>query len=112
MKKLLRLLSISTLLTSIPAAPLLANVNAPLTRAKRDVSALTSNSNNDYLPPTKINMSYFGDVDDVSSIMIDKQNNVYFGADKGAFVLKRGSTRLTKINGINSRVYSVAIDSN
>ncbi|WP_215826446.1 hypothetical protein [Spiroplasma endosymbiont of 'Nebria riversi'] len=109
MKKLLSLLSISTLIASLPA-PLRAN--APLTRFKRDVNTLTSNSNNDYLPPTKIDMSYFGDVDNVSSIMIDKQNNVYFGADKGAFFLKWGSTRLTKINGINSRVYSVAIDSN
>ncbi len=68
MKKLLSLLNISTMASSIPA-PLPANET--LKRVKRNISTLTtSNSNNDYfyLPPTKINMSYFGDVDDVSSI--------------------------------------------
>ncbi|WP_157944217.1 hypothetical protein [Spiroplasma poulsonii] len=51
MKKLLSILTISTLTASIPT-PLLAN--APLTRVKRDVSALTSNANNNYLPIKKI----------------------------------------------------------
>ena len=56
MKKLLSLLTISTLATSVPA-PLLANTVQ--TRVKRDVNI--SNSNNDYLP-LKQNKKISGDV--------------------------------------------------
>ncbi|WP_159373269.1 hypothetical protein [Spiroplasma poulsonii] len=49
MKKLLSILTITTLTANVPA-PLLANTS--LTRNKRDV--ITSNSNNDYLPLNKI----------------------------------------------------------
>ncbi|UNF62733.1 hypothetical protein [Spiroplasma poulsonii] len=75
MKKLLSLLTISTLATSVPA-PLLANTVQ--TRFKRDVSSLTSNSNNDYLPIKKIN----GVNDKVQSISVDSKNNVYFEMGK------------------------------
>nr|WP_011310445.1 adhesion related protein, transmembrane [Spiroplasma citri]CAI94245.1 adhesion related protein, transmembrane [Spiroplasma citri] len=97
MKKLLSILTISTLTTSIPA-PLLANT--PATRT------LTSNSNNDYLPIKEIN----GVSDKVNAIAVDSKNNVYFGTNNGVFVLKQGATTQTKINGIDGLIYSLAVD--
>lgn len=104
MKKLLSILTITTLTSSIPT-PLLANTVQ--TRVKRDVGV--SNSNNDYLPPKEI--KYIKDK--VSSIAIDKNNNIYFVKKNsdGVFVLKHGETTPTKIDGINGRVLSVAVDS-
>ncbi|MFJ1522232.1 adhesin [Spiroplasma sp. ald] len=107
MKKLLSILTISTLTASVPA-PLLANTL--LTRAKRDVGPLTSNSNTEYLPLNKIN----GVNDKVQSISVDSKNNVYFGTNSGAYVLKQGSDTPTKITGfVNVMIsYASAIDSN
>nr|ABC60222.1 Arp2 [Spiroplasma kunkelii CR2-3x] len=141
MKKLLSILTITTLTTSIPA-PLLAAV--PLT------NTLTSNSNNEYLSIKEMNGAtgitissqicfaidnsntiYFNtdngiykltagsttatkinDINDyVRSIDIDSDNNIYFGTNNGAFVLKQGSTTSTKINGISGNVLSIAVDS-
>ncbi|RUP75909.1 hypothetical protein D6D54_07675, partial [Spiroplasma poulsonii] len=39
------------------------------------------------------------------------KNNLYFGTNDGAFVLKDGETTATKIDGISSSVYSLAVDS-
>ncbi|MFW4370852.1 MAG: adhesin [Spiroplasma sp. hy2] len=104
MKKLLNILTITTLTASIPA-PLLANIVQ--TRVKRDVSTLTSNSNNDYLPIREINYIK----DKVSSLAIDKNNNIYFVHDGEVFKLSVGSDTPTKISGIDEFVYSVAVDS-
>ncbi|AXF97232.1 ligand-binding sensor domain-containing protein [Spiroplasma phoeniceum] len=105
MKKLLSILTISTLTASVPV-PLLANTT--LERTKSDVSTLSSNSNNDYLPLKEINGIYGY----VMSITIDKDNNIYFGTFAGAFVLKRGETTPTKINEINNVCNSIVIDKN
>ncbi|MBH8623321.1 hypothetical protein, partial [Spiroplasma sp. hyd1] len=102
MKKLLSILTISTLTTSVPA-PLIANTVQ--TCVKRDVSALTSNANNDYLPLNKIN-----GINEATAIAVDSSNNIYLGVDKGAYVLKHGETIPTKINGVNGRV-KTAVDS-
>nr|CAC10363.1 putative adhesin P89 [Spiroplasma citri] len=96
MKKLLSILTISTLTASIPA-PLLAAV--PLT------NTLTSNSNNDYLPVKQIN----GVNNNINSITIDKNNNLYFGTSEGAFVLKQGETTPTKIDLSKRFIYIHAI---
>ncbi|QIA71757.1 adhesin (plasmid) [Spiroplasma citri] len=100
MKKLLSILTISTLTASIPA-PLLAAV--PLT------NTLTSNSNNDYLP-----LKEFKNIrGDIYRMTIDSKDNIYFSVfANGAFVLKQGETTPTKINGINNVVNSLAVDSN
>ncbi|PQP78016.1 hypothetical protein C6B38_08750 [Spiroplasma sp. ChiS] len=103
-KKLLSILTITTLTASIPA-PLLANKT--LIRVKRDVSTLTSNANNNYLPIKEIN----GVNDKVQSITVDTKNNIYFGTDDGAFVLKQDSDTLTNIAGINDNITSLTIDS-
>ncbi|QED25658.1 hypothetical protein [Spiroplasma citri] len=96
MKKLLSILTISTLTASIPA-PLLANT--PATRT------LTSNSNNDYLP-----IKEFKNIN-VSSLKmtIDSKDNIYIGTSNDVFVLKHGETTPTKIDGIitNAIKYSV-----
>ncbi|QED25617.1 ligand-binding sensor domain-containing protein [Spiroplasma citri] len=98
MKKLLSILTISTLTASIPA-PLLAAV--PLT------NTLTSNSNSAYLPVKQIN----GVNDKVQSITVDIKNNVYFGTNNGAYKLSAGSDTPTKINGINNIVTAIDVDS-
>ncbi|QJU62643.1 hypothetical protein [Spiroplasma citri] len=65
MKKLLSILTISTLTASIPA-PLLAAV--PLT------NTLTSNSKNDYLP-----LKEFKNISgDIYRMTIDSKDNIYF----------------------------------
>ncbi|QJU62659.1 hypothetical protein [Spiroplasma citri] len=96
MKKLLSILTISTLTASIPA-PLLANT--PATRT------LTSNSNNDYLP-----IKEFKNIN-VSSLKmtIDSKDNIYIGTSNDVFVLKHGETTATKLDGIitNAIKYSV-----
>nr|CAI94301.1 adhesion related protein, transmembrane [Spiroplasma citri] len=98
MKKLLSILTISTLTTSIPA-PLLANT--PATRT------LTSNSNNEYVP-----IKEFNNISGSIYIMtIDSKDNIYFGTLAGAFVLKQGATTPTKIDGINTQINSLAVDS-
>ncbi|GAA6238913.1 MAG: hypothetical protein SPLM_10300 [Spiroplasma phoeniceum] len=102
MKKLLSILMISTLSASIPA-PLLANTL--LTRVKRDVGV--SNSNNDYLPLIKLN----GIIGNIYRIAVDSSNNLYFGADNGAYVLKQGEITPTKINGSVGYLTSIAVDS-
>ncbi|AXF97285.1 adhesin [Spiroplasma phoeniceum] len=99
MKKLLSVLTISTLTASIPA-PLLANT--PATRT------LTFNSNNDYLPPKEI--KYIKDK--VSPITVDSNDNIYFGTNNGVFVLKQGATTPTAIDGITGKINSLAVDSN
>ncbi|MBW1241327.1 MAG: adhesin (plasmid) [Spiroplasma poulsonii] len=104
MKKLLSILTISTLTASVPA-PLLANTT--LERVKRNVSTLTSNSNNDYLPLKEINN--IGN--NIYFFSIDSKDNLYFGTTSGAYVLKQGSTKSEPINGIIGTVYSLAIDS-
>ena len=106
MKKLLNILTILTLIASVPA-PLLAVTTQE--RTKRDVSTLTSNSNNEYVLPKEI--KYIKDK--VSSIAIDKNNNIYFVKKNsdGAFVLKQGETTPTPIDGIDGKVLSVAVDS-
>ncbi|ALA98581.1 adhesin related protein (plasmid) [Spiroplasma kunkelii CR2-3x] len=96
MKKLLSILTITTLTTSTPA-PLLAAV--PLT------NTLTSNSNNEYLSIKEMN----GVNNNINSITIDKNNNIYFGTDTGAYKLFAGSTTPTKINGISGNVVSIAV---
>nr|WP_011310478.1 adhesion related protein, transmembrane [Spiroplasma citri]CAI94298.1 adhesion related protein, transmembrane [Spiroplasma citri] len=98
MKKLLSILTISTLTASVPA-PLLAAV--PLT------NTLTSNSNSAYLPVKQIN----GVNDKVQSITVDSKNNVYFGTNNGAYKLSAGSDTPTKINGINNIVTAIDVDS-
>ncbi|UNF62723.1 NHL repeat-containing protein [Spiroplasma poulsonii] len=101
MKKLLSLLTISTLMTSIPT-PLLANT--ALTRVKRDIG--TSNSNNDYVPIKEIN----GITGKISTIAVDKKNNIYYSDYINTFVLKRGSTTPTKIDGIEDDARTILID--
>ncbi|KAF0849861.1 hypothetical protein [Spiroplasma poulsonii] len=98
MKKLLSILTISTLTASIPT-PLLAN--APLTRVKRDVSALTSNANNNYLPIKKNN----GISAWINGIIIDSSNSIYYATDTGAYKLSAGSDTPTKIDGISWPTY-------
>ncbi|QED25592.1 hypothetical protein GL982_10800 (plasmid) [Spiroplasma citri] len=73
MKKLLSILTISTLTASIPA-PLLAAV--PLT------NTLTSNSKNDYLP-----LKEFKNISgDIYRMTIDSKDNIYFSLfANGAF---------------------------
>ncbi|AXF97213.1 ligand-binding sensor domain-containing protein [Spiroplasma phoeniceum] len=103
MKKLLSILTISTLTASVPV-PLLANTT--LERTKSDVSTLSSNSNNDYLTLKELkNIS-----GDIYIMTIDTKDNVYFSVIYGAFVLKRGETTPTKINGIDDSVYSISVD--
>ncbi|PQP79497.1 hypothetical protein C6B38_01000, partial [Spiroplasma sp. ChiS] len=97
MKKILSILTISTLTASIPT-PLLAAV--PLT------NTLASNSNNDYLPLKEIN----GITDRVNSIAVDTKDNIYFCTDNGAFVLKHGATTPTKINGIKGIINHISVD--
>nr|CAI94278.1 adhesion related protein, transmembrane [Spiroplasma citri] len=99
MKKLLSILTISTLTTSIPA-PLLANT--PATRT------LTSNSNNEISSPIKIK----GISNNAYSLAVDSKNNIYFGTKDSAYKLVAGSDTPTKINGIDKKVNSLAIDSN
>ncbi|RUO85697.1 hypothetical protein D9R21_07240, partial [Spiroplasma endosymbiont of Megaselia nigra] len=103
MKKLLSLLTILTLTASIPA-PLLANTT--LTRVKRDVSTLSSNSNNDYVPLKKIN----GIGKSIFYPAIDSKDNVYFVLSDKLFVLKHRETTPTKINGIKDNIQSLAVD--
>lgn len=43
---------------------------------------------------------------------MNKSNTIYFGADNGAFVLKRGSKKPEPINGIGGNIYSIAVDKN
>ncbi|WP_342256293.1 adhesin [Spiroplasma endosymbiont of Poecilobothrus nobilitatus] len=93
MKKLLNILTISTL-TAIVPAPFLANTVQ--TSFNRDF--ITSNSNNDYLPIKRIK----GINELINSVILDSNNNTYFGTDTGAFVLKQGATTPTKIDGINA----------
>ncbi|RUO85986.1 hypothetical protein D9R21_05700, partial [Spiroplasma endosymbiont of Megaselia nigra] len=104
MKKLLSILTMSTLTASIPT-PLLANTL--LTLVKRDVSPLTSNSNNDYLPLKEIN----GIGKSIFYPAVDSKDNIYFGTHNGAFVLKHGESTPTKIDGIKDNISSLAIDS-
>ncbi|WP_424527571.1 hypothetical protein [Spiroplasma endosymbiont of Glossina fuscipes fuscipes] len=104
MKKLLSILTITTLTASIPA-PLVANT--ALERVKRDVSSLTSNANNDYLPIKEIK----GISTWINGIIIDSSSSIYCVTDNGAFVLKQGATTPTKINGISGEIKSVAVDS-
>ena len=105
MKKLLSILTISTLTASVPA-PLLANTVQ--TRVKRDVSTLTPNSNNDYLP---LKENIFIPKDIVSFTVVGKGDIYYLNVD--FFVLKQGATTPTKINGINDKIndFVVAVDS-
>ncbi|AXF97224.1 hypothetical protein [Spiroplasma phoeniceum] len=104
MKKLLSILTISTLTASVPV-PLLANTT--LERTKSDVSTLSSNVNNDYLPIKEIN----GVNDKVQSIKVDSKDNIYFGTNKGAYKLSDGSDTPTKINGINENIILLVVDS-
>nr|WP_011310421.1 adhesion related protein, transmembrane [Spiroplasma citri]CAI93802.1 adhesion related protein, transmembrane [Spiroplasma citri] len=98
MKKLLSILTISTLTASVPA-PLLAAV--PLT------NTLTSNSNNDYLP---LKENIFIPKDIVSFTVVGKGDIYYLNID--FFVLKQGATTPTKINGINDKIndFVIAVD--
>jgi hypothetical protein len=106
MKKLLSILTISTLTTSVPA-PLLANTVQNRTRVKRDVGSLTSNSNNDYLSLKQIN-----GIKNQFSLAVDSKDNIYFVLSDKLFVLKHGETTPTKINGIKDNIKSLAVDSN
>ncbi|WP_101519386.1 hypothetical protein [Spiroplasma melliferum] len=105
MKKYLSILTISTLTASIPA-PLLANTVQ--TRVKRDVSTLTPNSNNDYLP---LKENIFIPKDIVSFTVVGKGDIYYLNV--AFFVLKHGATTPTRINGINDKIndFVVAVDS-
>ncbi|WP_425378496.1 hypothetical protein [Spiroplasma endosymbiont of Polydrusus pterygomalis] len=103
MKKLISLLTISTLAT-IVTVPLLANTT--LVRVKRDIGM--TNSNNDYLP-----LANFNNIGkNAKSFAVDNLGNIYFGTENGSFFLKQGETKPTKINGINGTVVSVAVDNN
>ncbi|MBW3058874.1 hypothetical protein D6D54_07850 [Spiroplasma poulsonii] len=79
MKKLLSILTITTLTASVPA-PLLANTT--LERVKRNVGTLTSNSNNDYLLIKQIN-----GINEATTIAVDSKDNIYFGTNDGAYIV-------------------------
>ncbi|MBH8623495.1 hypothetical protein TS70_06570, partial [Spiroplasma sp. hyd1] len=102
MKKLLSILTISTLTASVPAPLLLANTVQ--TRVKRNV--ITSNSNNDYLPIKEID----GIEKSIFYPAVDSKDNIYFIQSGKLFVLKQGSDTPTKINGINDDMFSLAVD--
>ncbi|UNF62693.1 adhesin [Spiroplasma poulsonii] len=58
--------------------------------------------------PTKINgiVGWF-----ISSIAVDSNNNIYYGTNNSAFVLKHGESTTSKINNIDKTVNSIAVDS-
>jgi predicted RNase H-like HicB family nuclease len=99
MKKLLSILTISTLTASGPAS-LLANTSL--------THALISNLNNDYLSIKEFKNIY----GDIYRMTIDSKDNIYFGKfQKGVYVLKQGETIPTKIDGISNNIQSIAVDS-